>query len=281
MEDSPAPPASARRRFGFAELDAHAHESAVAGVFATASSHYDLLNDAMSLGLHRLWKREMVLLAQARRGQRWLDLACGSGDLAQLLLASGCGGLHSGSAGVATKDSPDVHADRPVAASDAADDGEGADAGEPAPVSAARAPNAVVERIVDGDTIVARIADRSETLRLIGIDTPESVARTRPVQCFGKEASIYLAALLPVGADITLVRDVEARDAYDRLLVYVVRSRDGLFVNLDLVASGHAGVLNYPPNEAYRDAFARAEAEASAAGLGLWGACGGPDMPLQ
>lgn len=90
MEDSPAQPAPARRPFGFAELDAHAHESAVAGVFATAAGHYDLLNDAMSLGLHRLWKREMVLLAQARRGQRWLDLACGSGDLAQLLLASGC-----------------------------------------------------------------------------------------------------------------------------------------------------------------------------------------------
>ena len=51
-------------------------------------------------------------------------------------------------------------------------------------------PNAVVERVVDGDTLIARIGTRSETVRLIGIDTPESVAPTRPVQCFGEEASL-------------------------------------------------------------------------------------------
>ena len=67
-----------------------AHTSAVADVFATSAGHYDLLNDVMSLGLHRLWKREMIVLAQARPGQRWLDLACGSGDLAALLLQNGC-----------------------------------------------------------------------------------------------------------------------------------------------------------------------------------------------
>ena len=141
--------------------------------------------------------------------------------------------------------------------------------------------NAVVEHVVDGDTLVARVADRSETVRLIGIDTPESVAPTRPVQCFGREASLHLEALLPAGTEITLVRDAEARDIYDRLLGYVVRSRDGLFVNLELVATGHAAVLNYPPNDHYADALARAEAEAVAAGRGLWSACGGPDVPLE
>ena len=142
-------------------------------------------------------------------------------------------------------------------------------------------PNAVVERIIDGDTLVAKVADRSETVRLIGIDTPETVAPTRPVQCFGREASLHLEALLPAGTEITLVRDAEARDIYDRLLGYVVRSRDGLFVNLELVATGHAAVLNYPPNDHYADALARAEAEAVAAGRGLWSACGGPDVPLD
>ena len=142
-------------------------------------------------------------------------------------------------------------------------------------------PNAVVERVVDGDTLVARIGNRSETVRLIGVDTPESVAPTRPVQCFGKEASHFLTAALPAGTEITLVRDVEARDVYDRLLGYVVRSRDGLFINLELVAAGYAAVLSYPPNDHFADALGRAQAEAIAAGRGLWSVCGGPDVPLD
>lgn len=141
-------------------------------------------------------------------------------------------------------------------------------------------PNATIERVVDGDTIDVLIGNRQETVRLIGIDAPESVAPTRPVQCFGEEASLHLRAVLPAGTEITLVRDVEARDAYQRLLGYVVRSRDGLFVNLELVAAGYAAVLNYPPNDHYAGVLARAEADAVAAGRGLWGHCGGPDVPL-
>ena len=142
-------------------------------------------------------------------------------------------------------------------------------------------PNAVVERVVDGDTIIARIGNRSETVRLIGLDAPESVAPTRPVQCFGKEASDFLAAALPAGTEITLVRDAEARDVYDRLLGYVVRSSDGLFVNLELVAAGYAAALHYPPNDQYADVLDRAQAEAVASSRGLWSACGGPDVPLE
>lgn len=142
------------------------------------------------------------------------------------------------------------------------------------------APNATVERVVDGDTIDVLVRGHQETVRLIGIDAPESVAPTRPVQCFGKEASLHLEAVLPEGTEVTLVRDVEARDAYQRLLGYVVRSRDGLFVNLELVAAGYAAALNYPPNDHYASAIARAEADAVAADRGLWGHCGGPDVPL-
>ncbi len=57
----------------------------------------------------------------------------------------------------------------------------------------------------------------------------------RPEQCFGRESAAYLTSLLPNGTGVTLVRDSESRDQYDRLLAYVVRSSDQLFVNLDLL----------------------------------------------
>jgi micrococcal nuclease len=142
-------------------------------------------------------------------------------------------------------------------------------------------PNATVERIVDGDTLVADVDGVRERVRLLGIDTPESVAENRPDQCYGEEASDHLASLLPPGTPITLILDEETRDQYDRLLAYVVRSADGLFVNLDLLEQGYAGVLIYAPNDHYDDRFRDAERAAAAAGVGLWGVCGGPDVPLE
>ncbi len=141
-------------------------------------------------------------------------------------------------------------------------------------------PNATVERVVDGDTIVVDLNGSRERVRLLGIDTPESVAETRPDQCYGEEAAGHLKALLPEGTEITLIRDEEARDQYDRLLAYVVRSSDQLFVNLDLLEQGFAGVLIYAPNDHYEELFLAAEAAASAEGIGLWGVCGGPDVPV-
>lgn len=142
------------------------------------------------------------------------------------------------------------------------------------------APNAEVERVVDGDTIIVHIGGARERVRLIGIDTPESVDENRPEQCYGHEASAYLESLIPAGTEITLIRDEEARDRFDRLLAYVVRSSDGLFVNLDLVTNGYAGPFTYPPNVQYADLLESAAATAEAGGVGLWGACGGPDVPL-
>lgn len=143
------------------------------------------------------------------------------------------------------------------------------------------APNATVDRVVDGDTIVADIDGTQERVRLLGIDTPESVAETRPDQCYGVEASDYLKSLLPEGTEITLIRDQEARDQYDRLLAYIVRSEDQLFINLDLIQQGYAGVLIYSPNDHYEALFTEAENVAIRADVGLWGFCGGPDVPLE
>jgi micrococcal nuclease len=141
-------------------------------------------------------------------------------------------------------------------------------------------PDGTVVRVVDGDTVVVDLGGGDETVRLIGIDTPESVARDRPNECFGAEASARLAELLPPGTAVRLTRDVEPRDVYDRLLAYVVRSSDGLFVNAALVTDGYAEARDYPPNTAYRDDFETGERAARRSGLGLWSACGGPDVPL-
>ena len=133
--------------------------------------------------------------------------------------------------------------------------------------------NAVVVSVIDGDTIVVRIGDRHEHVRLIGIDTPETVAPNKPVMCFGKEASHETATLLPPGTAVQLVRDVEARDDYARLLAYVYRVPDGVFVNLRLAEEGYADVLSIAPNTTYAGAFRAAVAAARTARRGLWGAC--------
>lgn len=134
-------------------------------------------------------------------------------------------------------------------------------------------PIATVIETIDGDTVEVTIDGRRETVRLIGVDTPETVHPTKPVECFGPEASAHLAGLLPRGTRVTLARDAEARDRYGRLLAYMVRTDDGLFVNLDLVAGGWATTLVIEPNTAHSATFAAAAEDARRRSLGLWGAC--------
>jgi micrococcal nuclease len=137
-----------------------------------------------------------------------------------------------------------------------------------------------VVEVVDGDTIVVRFGRGRETVRLLGVDTPETKHPTKPAECFGKEASEYTAALLPRGTTVTLARDTEERDAFGRLLAHVFRT-DGLFVNHEIVAQGFAATLVISPNTAYSRELREAERRAKAAGLGLWGACGRPDLPIE
>lgn len=154
------------------------------------------------------------------------------------------------------------------------------DAGTSASTVASRAPatyeaNATLVRVVDGDTIQVEVDGQRENVRLIGIDTPETKRPNTPVECFGPEASAFTTSLLPEGTPLLLERDVEARDDYDRLLAYVYRADDGLFVNLEIVAQGYANLLTFPPNVAHVDDFVAAARAAEAADLGLWRACSG------
>lgn len=142
-----------------------------------------------------------------------------------------------------------------------------------------RTGRATVVEPVDGDTVVMRVGRTTETVRLLGVDTPETKHPTKPVECFGAEASARTAALLPPGTAVRLERDVEPRDRYGRLLAYV-HLDDGTLVNLALVAEGYGAVLVIEPNHAHAPALRRAGADARAAGLGLWGACGGPDTAV-
>lgn len=151
----------------------------------------------------------------------------------------------------------------------------------PAASPAGLIPNATIHKVIDGDTIIADISGSRENVRLIGIDTPESVARNRPNQCYGAEAGAYLKSLLPEGTAVILILDEEPRDQYDRLLAYVIRNHDDLFINLDLVAQGYAGTLSYPPNTHYEELLDAAAGKAMHANLGLWGVCGNPDVPLE
>jgi len=132
---------------------------------------------------------------------------------------------------------------------------------------------AIVERVVDGDTLAVRLGGRTERVRLLGIDTPESVKADTPVECYAKEAAARLRDLLPPQVTVRLVRDVEERDRYGRLLAYAYRQPDGLFVNLDLVRGGYAQLLTYPPNVAHVEELRREARAARRAGRGLWGSC--------
>jgi micrococcal nuclease len=139
-------------------------------------------------------------------------------------------------------------------------------AGESEPPSA----DAYVTRVVDGDTVEAQIGDEVEDVRLIGIDTPETVKPEAPVECFGPQASSFTHRVLEE-QPVRLVFGVERRDVYGRLLAYVYIGHR--FFNAELVRRGLARTLAIPPNTLHKALFRRLELRAARAGRGLWGAC--------
>lgn len=151
-------------------------------------------------------------------------------------------------------------------------DGDAAEAGP-------GAANAIVEHIVDGDTIDVVIDGTEERVRLTGIDTPEiahASTEGRPgndAECFADAAHAFTGSLLPVGTEVRLERDVVGRDDYGRLLAYVYRAGDGVFVNYEIVRQGYALPLTIAPNVAHSDLMVQAARDAERDDAGLWSAC--------
>ncbi len=127
-----------------------------------------------------------------------------------------------------------------------------------------------VDRVVDGDTAKVFYGGRSEYVRYIGIDTPESVKPGTPVECFGEESKRFNAERIE-GRSVRLVFDRERRDRYKRLLAYVYVG-DSL-LNAEILRRGYGTTLEIRPNTARAGQFARIEAEARRASRGLWAAC--------
>lgn len=128
---------------------------------------------------------------------------------------------------------------------------------------------AQVIEVVDGDTITVSIGDRLYTVRYIGIDTPETVHPSKPVQWMGPEAAAANAELV-AGQTVYLEKDVSETDRYGRLLAYVYLA-DGRMVNEELVRLGYAYSSSYPPDVYRQGAMIAAQQTAVASGVGLWG----------
>src|SRR3954469_12294994 len=130
----------------------------------------------------------------------------------------------------------------------------------------------VVTRVVDGDTIHVALGGADETVRYIGIDTPESVKPNTAVQCL-QEAARAANRRLVERPPVVFTSDAERRDRYGRLLAYVRRAGDGVFVNEQLVRDGYARTLTIPPNVRFAERFAGLARQARDDGRGLWHAC--------
>lgn len=131
---------------------------------------------------------------------------------------------------------------------------------------------AVVLHVIDGDTIKVDRGRGPESVRYIGIDTPETVHPSQPVEWMGEEAADANRELVE-GREVVLEIDVSDTDQYGRLLRYVWTHDEGgwRFVNLALLARGVAQVSTYPPDVRYVDLYLVRQAAAREAGLGLWG----------
>ena len=132
---------------------------------------------------------------------------------------------------------------------------------------------ATVERVVDGDTIVVDSGGVELYVRYIGMDAPEAVKLDTPVQFMAPEATQANAQLVS-GQTVILERDTSEADDSARLLRHVWVDRDGtlFLVGLELVKAGFAQATPLPPDTKYEALYADAEAQAKAAGLGIWGA---------
>lgn len=126
-----------------------------------------------------------------------------------------------------------------------------------------------VVKVIDGDTITIKLGDKNETIRLIGLDTPETSDPRTGVQCFGKEATAKLKSV--IGKRVSIEKDAKEgeRDKYDRLLAYIY-SEEGIFLNKYLIEQGFAYEYTYDDPYKYQKEFKAAQADAKAKKRGLW-----------
>lgn len=128
----------------------------------------------------------------------------------------------------------------------------------------------IINRVVDGDTINVKFANgETESVRLLLIDTPESVHPNKPVQPFGEEASEFAKEVLQEGDVVTLEKGNPERDKYDRLLGYIWI--DDVNFNELMLEEGYARIAYvYEPNTKYLDEFEKAEKKAKSEGKNIW-----------
>ncbi len=152
---------------------------------------------------------------------------------------------------------------------------------------------AYVVKVIDGDTLVVKIPKTTFnnrktlknlrfTVRLVGIDTPESKRNRRAniqagktgkdvetIILLGKMAAKFTKRLAKKGSVVFLEFDVEPQDRYGRLLAYVWL-KDGRMLNKEIICNGYAYPLTVPPNIKYQDIFRKCFRHAREKGLGLW-----------
>lgn len=129
---------------------------------------------------------------------------------------------------------------------------------------------AEIIKVVDGDTVKIKMANgNEETVRLLLVDTPETVHPSKPVQPFGPEASKFTKELMPAGSEVEVETGIGERDKYGRLLAYFYV--DGKMVNKLLLEKGLARVAYvYAPNTKYLDELENIQKQAQKDEIGIW-----------
>jgi micrococcal nuclease len=130
-----------------------------------------------------------------------------------------------------------------------------------------------VVRVVDGDTFIASVDGKDTRIRLIGVDTPESVHPNKEVEHYGLEASDFLKEILQ-GERVFFKYDQNNsasghKDRYERMLAYVYRSSDSLFVNAEIIRQGYGHAYTSFPFTFLED-FMKLERDARMQKRGLW-----------
>jgi len=129
----------------------------------------------------------------------------------------------------------------------------------------------LVTKVVDGDTIKVSLGGKTETVRIVGINTPETVDPRKPVECFGAEASAKMKKLVE-NQKVSLETDTTQsdRDRYGRLLRFVFLP-DGNDVGLVMIREGfaHESLYSTTPHK-YREIYLEAQKQAQEQGRGLW-----------